>query len=352
MSVGYVGVQWNKRKLVYDAALVVGVAAYVVLFRWLGARVGLSQQILAMRAWGSCAFVMLTLILTIGPLARLDRRFLPLLYNRRHFGVLMCLVGLAHAREVLGYYYDYGQPRPPRVALFAYDVSWTSASLPFPLFGAAALAIIVVMAATSHDFWQRLLGGALWKWLHMGVYVAYTLVVLHVAFGAVVSEAALLPVALALGSVALVVGLHLAAARASASRARAPRSITHEDDAEWIDAGLARDLPLDRARPLPTPTGERIALVRTKDGVSAVHGVCAHQGGPLSEARVIDGCLTCPWHGWQYRPGDGCSPPPFQEKLPTYRVRTKDGRVLVDPRPLAPGTAVPPAPIDDDEVRA
>ena len=40
---------------------------------------------------------MLTIILSIGPLARLDRRFLPLLYNRRHFGVLTFLVALAHA---------------------------------------------------------------------------------------------------------------------------------------------------------------------------------------------------------------------------------------------------------------
>ena len=44
-----------------------------------------------MRAFGSCAFLMLTLILCIGPLARLDARFLPLLYNRRHFGVLTAL---------------------------------------------------------------------------------------------------------------------------------------------------------------------------------------------------------------------------------------------------------------------
>ena len=43
-------------------------------------------------AFGSCAFVMLTVILSIGPLARLDRRFLPLLYNRRHFGVLTFVI--------------------------------------------------------------------------------------------------------------------------------------------------------------------------------------------------------------------------------------------------------------------
>ena len=49
------------------------------------------------RAFGTCAFLMLTVILCIGPLARLNRRFLPLLYNRRHFGVLTFLVALTHA---------------------------------------------------------------------------------------------------------------------------------------------------------------------------------------------------------------------------------------------------------------
>jgi nitrite reductase/ring-hydroxylating ferredoxin subunit len=90
------------------------------------------------------------------------------------------------------------------------------------------------------------------------------------------------------------------------------------------------------------PGAERIALVRWDGKVAAVHGVCAHQGGPLYEGRVIDGCLTCPWHGWQYRPADGQAPPPFKELLPTYRVRMKDGRVLVDPRPLPPGTPTDP----------
>ena len=35
------------------------------------------------------------MILSIGPLARLDRRFLPLLYNRRHLGVTMFVLALA-----------------------------------------------------------------------------------------------------------------------------------------------------------------------------------------------------------------------------------------------------------------
>ena len=77
--------------------------------------------------------------------------------------------------------------------------------------------------------------------------------------------------------------------------------------------------------------------------VSAVTNICANQGGPLGEGKVVDGCITCPWHGWQYRPQDGRSPPPFTEKIVTYQVRIVAGRVEVDPTPLAPGTAVEPA---------
>ena len=55
-------------------------------------------------SFGSCAFLMLTVILSIGPLARLDRRFLPLLYNRRHFGVLTFIVALIHVYFMLRWY--------------------------------------------------------------------------------------------------------------------------------------------------------------------------------------------------------------------------------------------------------
>jgi nitrite reductase/ring-hydroxylating ferredoxin subunit len=75
--------------------------------------------------------------------------------------------------------------------------------------------------------------------------------------------------------------------------------------------------------------------------------VCAHQGGPLGEGRILDGCITCPWHGWEYRPSDGCSPPPFAERLPTYRVRIAGGRLLLNPEPLPPGTAVEPARVEE-----
>jgi nitrite reductase/ring-hydroxylating ferredoxin subunit len=87
-------------------------------------------------------------------------------------------------------------------------------------------------------------------------------------------------------------------------------------------------------------SGERIAIFKYDGKVSAVSNVCQHQNGPLGEGRIIDGCITCPWHGFQYLPETGASPPPFVERVPTFRVVVKGGRVLVDPRPKLPGTFV------------
>ncbi len=77
--------------------------------------------------------------------------------------------------------------------------------------------------------------------------------------------------------------------------------------------------------------GQRIAVFQYDGRVFATSNVCRHQGGPLGEGRVIDGCVTCPWHGWNYEIEDGVSPPPFNEVIPTYRVEVAEGRVRVNP---------------------
>jgi sulfoxide reductase heme-binding subunit YedZ len=86
------------------------------------------------------------------------------------------------------------------------------------------------------------------------------------------------------------------------------------------------------------PGGERIAVFRDGNEIGALTNLCSHQNGPIGEGRIIDGCVTCPWHGWQYRLSDGCAPPPFTEKLATYPVRIRDGLVEVHPHALPPGT--------------
>jgi nitrite reductase/ring-hydroxylating ferredoxin subunit len=166
----------------------------------------------------------------------------------------------------------------------------------------------------------------------MLLYLAYGLVVMHVALGHMQDERSpLVPIVL-LGSFALVTALHLVAGWRE-------RKFDHATATSgWLTVDAAASIPDKGARIVTAPGGERIAVFRDGNAVGAVTNLCAHQNGPLGEGRIIDGCITCPWHGYQYRLADGCAPPPFTEKLVTYRVRIERGIVEVDPTPLAPGT--------------
>jgi len=197
------------------------------------------------------------------------------------------------------------------------------------------------MAATSHDFWLANLTAPVWKTLHMLVYVAYASVVAHVTFGVLQAET---HPAIAVGTglgLLIVMGLQLTAAfkerpgdQPGTPRASALASGVSDG---FIDACAVGDIPEKRARILSL-SGERIAIFKYDGKISAVSNVCQHQNGPLGEGKIVDGCITCPWHGYQYRPETGASPPPFVEKVPTFNVRVCGDRVLVNPRPNPLGT--------------
>ena len=348
MSVAYKAVQWNAHKKVYDLVVAGAVVLFLVLFVGVSMAVSpppgeVAVPILAMRALGVCAIVLLHVILVIGPLHRLDARFAPLLYNRRHLGVTMFLVAFLHSFIAIGFYGGFGVENP-LVALLAGYGSQTLTGLPFEIFGFAALLILFLMAATSHDFWTRHLSPRWWKLLHTLVYVAYALLVAHVVFGAMQSEKSLVyPVLMGVGALA-VGGLHIASG--VRENGRVPQSTVNTG---WIEVGPAHELPEGKARVVGLPGGERVAVYRDGDRVHALTNVCPHQGGPLGEGAIVDGCVTCPWHGYQFDPRDGTSPPPYTEKIPTYDVRTEGGVVFVKAQANEPGTPTQGVTIERDE---
>src|SRR6185369_14595272 len=140
-------------------------------------------------------------------------------------------------------------------------------------------------------------------------------------FGVLQSESSpLYIVLLALGLVT-VLGLHLVAATRELAKDRpiegalaAPSKSAPptEEAIGYLDACAVSEIPEKRAR-IVCLSGERVAIFKYDGKVSAVSNVCQHQNGPLGEGRISDGCITCPWHGYQYQPDTGASPPPFVE---------------------------------------
>ena len=108
MSVRYAPVGWNANKYIYDAMLAFAVIGYLATFTLSVAQSPGPLSSLrrrnnpkGIRAYGSCAFLMLSIIFLIGPLARFGKK--NLLTNSRRFGVATCIVALA--------------PRKPRARL-------------------------------------------------------------------------------------------------------------------------------------------------------------------------------------------------------------------------------------------
>jgi len=82
--------------------------------------------------------------------------------------------------------------------------------------------------------------------------------------------------------------------------------------------------------------------------ISAVSNVCQHQNGPLGEGKILDGCITCPWHGLSVPFPNRRFAAPFRGKGATFNVRVQNGRVFVHPKPNRPGVRAEPAQIGPD----
>ena len=345
MGVRYQTVLWNRHKKRYDKWIGLGMLCYLIIFTGITFLTNgqTSIETLIIRGFGTLSIALLHLILSIGPLARLNPRFLPLLYNRRHLGVSMFLAALVHGGFSLFQFHALGT-KNPIYALFTSNMDYGSLSnFPFQVLGFFALLILFLMAATSHDFWLKNLSPRTWKNLHMLVYVAYGLIILHVFLGALQQQPSLFSIGiLSLGFIGIS-SLHLSAGW----KERKLDSTGTSVDDSWHRICAVDEIPDDRAK-IFTVQQERVAIFKYDDKLSAVSNVCKHQGGPLGEGKVVDGCITCPWHGYQYLPHNGQSPPPFTEKIATYQLKLEGDQVYIHAQPLEEGTEVMPVSVNSN----
>lgn len=119
-----------------------------------------------------------------------------------------------------------------------------------------------------------------------------------------------------------------------------PHSLTNTSPGlrrSWLPIGGVDEFPVD------TPTrvellGEGVVVVRSSNGLSAFADRCAHRNARLSDGRIVDGCLECPYHGWRFDTngrcthvpalGAGATVPPSAH-LSGYRMQERYGLVWV-----------------------
>jgi phenylpropionate dioxygenase-like ring-hydroxylating dioxygenase large terminal subunit len=94
---------------------------------------------------------------------------------------------------------------------------------------------------------------------------------------------------------------------------------------------------------------EKLVAFRTADGVSVFKDLCVHRGAALSLGWVRNGCIVCPYHGWEYDRTGACvripslaegSAIPARARAVAYHAEERYGLVWValeDPVAPIPG---------------
>lgn len=163
----------------HGAAVGLTVALIIALF-WLdrnpdgGRELPLSHQVLA-----DTSLVLLCLILILGACARFVPRLRPVVPWGRELGIAMFVTGGLHAMLLFGLdlrVFD-GLVGESRSSGFAF---WTNMWAATNWVGLFAFAFASILAATSNDWSQRLLGRS-WKFLQRQAYTLFVLVWLHTA---------------------------------------------------------------------------------------------------------------------------------------------------------------------------
>jgi methionine sulfoxide reductase heme-binding subunit len=339
MSASYQAVGWNRQKKLYDWLIFGFCITYLLVFCSLTLIFNpqVTFETLLIRSSSTLAVLLLHIILSIGPLCRINKKFLPLLYNRRHLGVTMFCVALVHGGFGILQFHTLGNTGP-LVSLFTSNTRYGSlADFPFQALGFFALLIFFIMAITSHDFWLHNLSPRVWKTLHMFVYLAYVLIIMHVMLGVIQFETnPVFVLILFLGALSLIT-LHV---YAGSGEMKKDNILFGPQKKGFVKVCSVNEIEEDRAKMFCVDK-ERIAVFKTGGKLFAVNNVCKHQNGPLGEGKIIDGCITCPWHGYQYLPKNGQSPPPFKEKVSTYDLEMDGTDIWLNPTPYAEGTERP-----------
>ncbi len=226
----------------------------------------------------------------------------------------------------------------PLVSLFTSNIRYGSLyDFPFQALGFFALLIFFLMAITSHDFWLHYLSPTVWKTLHMFVYLAYVFIIMHVMLGVIQYETNPVFVLILFFGAITLISLHVYAGTREVKKDNILFGLQIKG---FVKVCSVNDIEENRAKTFCVDK-ERIAVFKTEGKLFAVNNVCKHQNGPLGEGKIVDGCITCPWHGYQYQPKNGQSPPPFKEKVNTYDLKMEGTDVWLNPTPFAEGTERP-----------
>jgi len=76
---------------------------------------------------------------------------------------MTAFVGITHAGYIINWYFAFSPSNKYEALLFSNTSYGQLSGFPFEVFGIFALLCLVILAATSHDFWLKFLTPRIWK---------------------------------------------------------------------------------------------------------------------------------------------------------------------------------------------
>jgi nitrite reductase/ring-hydroxylating ferredoxin subunit len=230
-----------------------------------------------------------------------------------------------------------GHPLHP-VLVQAATGAWLSASIVDLATGDEDAARLLVAAGLAAAAPAVLAGAADWSEQHeqqmrVGVVHAAGNAVAVSLYGAsLAARGSRLGRALRLGGLATVMASGLLGGHISfrlAGGANHAEDVPHLIEPGWHYLMVSADLP--EGKPVRRLVGEvPVVAIRDAGTIRELGDRCSHMSGPLSGGDLVDGCLTCPWHGSTFRVADGSvARGPATAPQPEFEVREVGGAIQV-----------------------
>ena len=81
---------------------------------------------------------------------------------------------------------------------------------------------------------------------------------------------------------------------------------------------------------LVVAAGKPLAVFVSGGRIIAIDAECPHEGGPLQEGTIEDGCVVCPWHAYRFDMKSGRCVTDENLGVKTYPTSIEDGTVWVE----------------------
>ncbi|HTV75142.1 MAG TPA: Rieske 2Fe-2S domain-containing protein [Candidatus Acidoferrales bacterium] len=101
---------------------------------------------------------------------------------------------------------------------------------------------------------------------------------------------------------------------------------------KFVPVARTEELP-PNARKTVTLGPYEVALFNVDGRIYAVEDTCPHQGGPLHEGWVANGCVTCPWHAWTFALDSGKMTLGDYATIATFDVQVDGSTISVSSEP-------------------